>query len=95
MRRVHFHSWSMLPWFRSCSSGYSELCFEQLFPVTIRVSVAIGYSSAGFTPMDGVHLSVKTSQATPELCGVDMRSIGGLCPGRRGWRLTALALAHI
>ena len=84
----------MLPWLRSCSSGYSELRFEQLFPVTIRVSVAMGCLSAGFTPVDGVHLSVKTSQATPELRGVDVRSLDGLCPGRRGWRMTALALAH-
>lgn len=74
----------MLPWLRSCSSGYSELRFEQLFPVAIRVSVAIGCLSAGFTPMDGVHPSVKSSQATPELCGVDVRSLGGFCPGVEG-----------
>lgn len=84
----------MLPWLRSCLSGYSELRFEQLFPVAIRVSVAIGCLSAGFTPMDGVHPSVKSSQATPELCGVDVRSLGGFCPGWQGWRMTALALAH-
>ena len=83
----------MLPCLGSCSSGYSGLRSEQLFPVTIRVSVAIGCLSAGFTPVDGVHLSVRSSQATAGLRGVDVRSLGGFCPGRRGWRMAALALA--
>lgn len=84
----------MLPCLGSCSSGYSGLRFEQLFPVTIRVSVAIGCLSAGFIPVDGVHLSVKSSQAAAGLHGVDVQSLGGFCPGRRGWRMAALALAH-
>lgn len=77
----------MLPCLGSCSSGYSGLRFEQLFAVTLRVSVAIGCLSAGFTPVDGVHLSVQSSQATAGLLGVDVRSLGGsvLGGGGGGW----------